>query len=135
MSDSPATYRAEQQFFVSLLEKGPQAWNDWRKENPNKRPSLDGVNISAIFSPKANVWIDKLNFREADLRSAILDGLNLYEPDFRGAKLNNAELKNSYISRGHFQGAELMWARFEQARVEECHFEPDRVGNEWKPTA
>jgi len=55
---------------LALLKKSVNAWNEWRKKNPEIRPDLSGVDLSG-----ANLF--RANLSEADLHKANLSGLDM----------------------------------------------------------
>lgn len=50
---------------VALLRKGVNAWNKWRKENPEVLPNIRGANLM-------NTSLVDANLRGADLKEPIL---------------------------------------------------------------
>jgi uncharacterized protein YjbI with pentapeptide repeats len=80
---------------VKLLKQGVEAWNKWRKENPNIRPDLSRAGLS-----------------RADLRGADLSGADLSHAVLSGAVLSHADLRRAVLSgavlrRAVFIGAVL----------------------------
>jgi hypothetical protein len=67
---------------VALLKQGVGAWNAWRNENPDIRPSLD----------------------EADLGGAEPSAADLSEADLEEANLNEAEPQRGEPQRGEPSG-------------------------------
>ena len=92
---------------LSLLkEQGVQAWNNWRKENPDVIPELEGASLEqqvlkGIDLRKANlreICLRSTNFIEANLTEANLTGANLSDANLTGA--NPAFLSHDDLSRG-----------------------------------
>jgi Pentapeptide repeats (8 copies) len=77
---------------IDRLMKGVDAWNAWRRKNPNIRPDLSETNLSgkdlrgAILS-------------EADLRRANLSGANLSNANLSRAGLRDTDLSGAILSR------------------------------------
>ena len=64
---------------LKLLNKGVEAWNEWRKNYPEIKPNLRGANLS-----KKNLAL--ADFSNADIRNTNFRGANLRGAKFRGAK-------------------------------------------------
>jgi hypothetical protein len=78
----------------ALLKQGVDAWNAWRKENPDIRPDLSGANLSG-----------------AALRRAHLYGANLSGADLSGADLSEADLSEAPLVSADLTGADLTGCR------------------------
>jgi hypothetical protein len=79
---------------LALIREGVDAWNAWRRENPDIR--------------EAN--LREANLREADLREADLRGANLSGADLRGADLLKANLREANLLKANLSGANLSGA-------------------------
>jgi hypothetical protein len=135
-----------------LKEKGVEAWNDWRKQNPEVRPNLreadlrkaylSGANLSGANLASAN--FDEAQLVGANLRSACLDKAAfswswLFGVDFRGASLRDAEfiwsdLRMADLSGVHFwmtdlRGSDLSGADLTKARFKNCSMGQTQLGN------
>jgi hypothetical protein len=75
---------------VALLRKGVNAWNKWRKENPEVLPNLRGANLM-------NTSLVDANLRGADLIGAYLGGADLRRTNFMGAYLIQVNLNGAYL--------------------------------------
>jgi uncharacterized protein YjbI with pentapeptide repeats len=64
---------------VAMLNKGVDAWNAWRKKNPDIRPDLSGANLF-----QANLGGAKLS--GADLQRATLVDTDLTGADLTGCR-------------------------------------------------
>ena len=67
---------------VSLLKKSVEEWNQWRNENPEVTPDLEGASLS------------KANLAGANLTKANLHMANLFETNLKGAKLQGVKNLN-----------------------------------------
>ena len=61
---------------LAILKQGVEAWNRWRKDNPNVEPDIRGA------------YLCKAKLKEADLRQA-----NLCKADLKEANLCHADLR------------------------------------------
>ncbi len=71
---------------LAILEKGVEAWNRWREENPRIRPDLSGANLRGANLNGANLSYANLNRAElsgADLSIANLFGMYIMEANLR----------------------------------------------------
>ena len=132
---------------LSILAKGLEVWNAWRKANPQEtidlsRADLHGFDLlspaleAAVargLIPKASGWsfimseiigydVMPLNLRSVNLRWANLEGANLRKADcagsdFSGASLRNAHLGRADLSKASFIGADLTGAVLRGAQM------------------
>jgi hypothetical protein len=75
---------------VARLRQGVEAWNQWRRENPNIRPDLSGAIL--IRANLSGADLRRVDLRHADLFGANLSGADLSEANLNGADLNYANL-------------------------------------------
>jgi uncharacterized protein YjbI with pentapeptide repeats len=85
---------------VAKLKRGVDAWNAWRKENPNIRPDLRDANLRGADLHMANL-------NDANLRGAILHMANLSGANLSGANLHTADLSGADLRRANLSGADL----------------------------
>jgi len=119
---------------VAQLKKGVDAWNAWRKENPNIRPdlsgadlmrqSLGGANLSGAILSAAK--LRRANLSGADLGGANLIFANLSLANLSGANLGAADLIWANLSGANLSGADLQYsplvnANFSDADITGCH--------------
>lgn len=105
---------------VEILKQGVDVWNEWREENPGVVPDLKNAVLLGIDLKGGHLW--RVDFRDAilqgaelqgaDFREAILHGsnlelTNLYRADFQRAELQRANLKDAYLRRAIFDDAIL----------------------------
>jgi uncharacterized protein YjbI with pentapeptide repeats len=105
---------------LKILERGVEAWNEWRREHRNVHPDLSFADLRGANLSSANLRGAYLNFahlRDANLRDANLRGTNLRDAhlsfaDLSGADLSDAHLRGADISDAHLRGADLRGADF-----------------------
>jgi hypothetical protein len=115
---------------VERLRQGIEAWNEWRKENPEVWLDLRHANLSGAYLWGANFGTAKLrgafprfaDLRFADLWDANLSRANLEGADLKGANLEGAGLKGANLSRANLEGADLRGARLFSANLGRTHF-------------
>lgn len=127
-----------------VLDKGVEAWNQWRKENPNIQPDLSrsdltGKKLDEADFTKVNfngtrfyeTSLYRVSFSESDLTNADLTGVNLFSSTLTRTILNKTILKRAYI-RGvsftestlidtDFTFAHLVETDFSKSTLEGCH--------------
>jgi hypothetical protein len=100
---------------LDILNKGVQAWNNWRQTEPHVRPDLCEVNLLGRKLAGCDLSHALLNFsnlREADLTSADLCGAYLHRSYLRLANLTSARLQDADVSGANLRGAQLDGADF-----------------------
>jgi TIR domain-containing protein/pentapeptide repeat protein len=122
-----------------LKEKGVEAWNEWRKANPEIRPDLKGVDFSGADISGAD--LSRATLSRADLSGTYLRGGKLIRADlgearFCGAHLRGADLTESYIpganlSRAHFSRANFSRVHLSDADLSDAHFRGAHFGTAW----
>jgi hypothetical protein len=88
---------ANSEQLAKILE-GVEAWNDWRKANPEIVPDLREADLSG--ADRQGAYLFKADFR----------GAFLFKADFRGAHLNKANLVTAYLLGADLGGADLRGA-------------------------
>jgi len=115
----------ENQRHFEIFRQGVDVWNKWRKEHPNEKPYLSGmnlwgggqfhgVNLSWAHLMGAGLrWSDfsKADFSRAHLSMANLKGACFNEANFTEANLSRANLKGSTFTGANFRGANLQGSR------------------------
>ncbi|MDA2919837.1 pentapeptide repeat-containing protein [Desulfobacterota bacterium AH_259_B03_O07] len=105
---------------LAILNKGTDAWNKLRKENPEIEPDfskadLSGADLSEVDLSGADLSGANLNLANlggANLSGADLSGANLNLADISGAHLNWAHLSGAYLYRANLSGSNLSRADF-----------------------
>jgi uncharacterized protein YjbI with pentapeptide repeats len=109
---------------VAMLKQGVDAWNKWRKENPDICPDLRGATVVGADLRGADLRAARLagadlgmaDMREANLSGAYLLGTDLHEArlgraDISGAYLRVANLSNANLDTANLRGADLNQAK------------------------
>jgi hypothetical protein len=103
---------------VYVLKQGVEAWNNWRRLNPDVRPSLRGAYLNGLPLCRLDLRDTDLRFaflfradlRGADLRGALLIGADLIQANLRSADLRGANLSGAYLSQANLDHANLRGA-------------------------
>jgi hypothetical protein len=94
----------------SILERGVEYWNDWRREHPDATPKLSGVNLTSLVLAGCNlerVKMQRANLSRADLTNANLRYADLERTDFRETNLKDATLRDANLKGADLSGASL----------------------------
>jgi len=108
---------------LKILEQGVAEWNIWREENPDVRPELSSTNLSQVrinYPGFEGANLCDANFRGADLRFSILNGVHLRGANLTGADLTGADLRRAHFSDAILLNATLFIANLSSARLEEA---------------
>lgn len=85
---------------LAILNKGVEAWNQWREEHLEMQPDLQGTDLTRVDLRKANL-------SRADLTGVDLRNVNLRKTNLEGADLKNANLEYAILRRVNLGGANL----------------------------
>jgi len=85
---------------LALLKQGVEAWNQWRRENPEARPDLSQANLTGAHLVEAD--LSDANLFWADLAHA-----NLHKADFSRASLFSANLSGANLHKAVLWDADL----------------------------
>jgi hypothetical protein len=124
---------------LAILEKGVEAWNHWRIENPSVVPDLRDADLrltdlSARFLRGANLGgarLARANLQVANLSRANLDKANLIEADLSRAVFTEASLNQAALAGATLAGASFMAADLSGALVEAADFTDSAIGFSW----
>ena len=102
---------------VRILEQGVRIWNQWRKENPEIKPDLSGIDIRRGNLNKIN--LSSTNLREATFFHVGLSGANLtlallFKANFEGSNLSRANLRGVHAHDVTFTYAKLTGAKLNE---------------------
>ncbi len=117
---------------LELLKQGANAWNAWRKKNPDTRANLSGAHLSGMNLSGANLRGTNLN--RADLSEATLSRADLSGATLNRAFLSGATLSGADLSRADLRGAKnLTREQIESAIINEHTQLPDYFKAEVDP--
>ena len=100
---------------LAELKKGVKHWNQWRKDNPDVKPDLSGLDITSKGVVGERLWDEedyRVNIRHANLSNAILKEANL-----EGANLEGANLEGANFDGADLEGANLQWTKLEGVNI------------------
>jgi uncharacterized protein YjbI with pentapeptide repeats len=97
---------------LEIIRKGVEAWNEWRKANPELLPDLSGAHLVQVFLGGAN-------FSGADLSRADFSNANLSSADLRETSVIGANLSLVRLSRADLRGADLRGTNLTGAILDE----------------
>jgi hypothetical protein len=83
---------ANQEHVERLRKSTTQEWNDWREENPQIIPDLEGADLN-------NGNFTGVNLRDSKLRGATFVNSYLEGVDLRGADIRDIVLTRAYIDK------------------------------------
>jgi hypothetical protein len=115
---------------VAKLKEGVEAWNNWRKENPDveldfRQADLHRVDVALINLSRANLSEANLggadllgtNLSKTSLIAANISGTKLHTADLSGANLSHASLFRANLYKANLSGANLRKAVLLEARL------------------
>jgi uncharacterized protein YjbI with pentapeptide repeats len=98
-----------------VFEKGVDAWNSWRKEHPDIKPDLDGVDAKKKDLQAINLQETSLkgaDFSKSNLTAANLCKANATGADFSGGTLHGADLSETCLNNSQFIRAKMRLTKF-----------------------
>jgi uncharacterized protein YjbI with pentapeptide repeats len=98
---------------LSLLKRGKESWNNWRREHPRIQPVLSGSDLSEASLVGFN--LSRANLSAADLNGATLNRADLSRADLTGASLFRADLSETSFFRANLSDATLSRANLSRA--------------------
>src|SRR5262245_8391224 len=102
---------------VALLKQGVDAWNAWRRENPDIRPDLRGASLVGADLKHGLHWVAGANLRGALVAGAELRNANLLRANLSGAYLLATDLRGAHLHGAHIDGADLRLANLSEANL------------------
>jgi hypothetical protein len=115
---------------LEVLRQGSDAWNTWRKQNPNvqvdlSRANLSMAHLSGAMLAEANLFeaslsrahLTRANLTRANLIEASLSGAFLSEANLSGANLTRANLSQAHLIEAYLSGAILSEAAIRAAEL------------------
>ena len=103
---------ANKKHFAKLKE-GVKIWNQWRENNRNIKPDLNGANLEGVNLNGANLEganLERANLRSANFELANLRSANLIGTNLELANLERANLRSSYLWSAKLKGVQLSGA-------------------------
>jgi len=114
--------------FFRLLTVGPEAWNKWKKENPDVRMDFSGHKFEGILTAHLyDLDFSGLDLTGAKLTSANLSRTNLagvhaWRTDFGGATLDDADLNGALLMQANLGSASIRGTNFSGAELSRTSF-------------
>ena len=99
---------------LDKLGEGPAAWNEWRRNNPDKPPMLAAVKAGVHFAPMSLADYD---FSYTNFTGAKLPGMNLRRANFHQAILAGADLSGAHLEGANFCRTDLYKTKFTKAHL------------------
>jgi uncharacterized protein YjbI with pentapeptide repeats len=104
---------------LAKLKEGVEAWNKWRKDNPEIKRDLTEANLAETnltevdlrktdlgYASLTGAVLERADLSEANLFGANLRKANLFGADLRGANLRRADLAEADLGAANFTVAE-----------------------------
>lgn len=120
---------------VEILLSGVENWNQWRLDNPDVQPDLEGVvlkdqNLENINLNGANLkgaqW-QNIGLDAALLEGAILIAVNWKKVSGVGADFSEADFTKAKLTNCDFRKADLRHTCFAETSMEGCNFSGARL--------
>ena len=112
--------------FLKILEKGVDAWNEWRRINYLSCPDLRRANLVRMQLP--GIVFTNVDLTEADLQYTNLKGADLSYAQLDNADLCPTNLIGANLEHAHLIGANLFSANLSRANLQ---FAKLRGANLW----
>ena len=100
---------------LEILQKGVEAWNQWREKRPWFQPDLSNADLHGADLCGAD--LSRTSLYGADLCRADLSKATLIRTDLRGANLRGSKLEKANLSDANLSGANLSDARIWKANL------------------
>ncbi|NEO72927.1 pentapeptide repeat-containing protein [Moorena sp. SIO3H5] len=104
---------------LAVLKRGIDAWNQWRRENPNLEPDLSEANLRGADLSRAD--LRRVNLIKADLNVTNLRGANLSEANLLEANLCLSNLIKANLNQANLCKAKLRSANLYKANLIEAN--------------
>jgi uncharacterized protein YjbI with pentapeptide repeats len=91
-----------EQLHLAMLNKGVNAWNQWREKRPEILPDLSNADLHAAILTGIDFRqtnLDGADLSNANLSSALLNFASLYQTNLSGAKLRYANLHRTCFNK------------------------------------
>jgi uncharacterized protein YjbI with pentapeptide repeats len=121
---------------LALLLKSKNAWNEWRKNNPDTRSDLSGAKLTGKKLSGANLSgadltkakLIRANLTRAKLSGAYLSGADLFAANLSAANLTGAKLNGAYLFGANLTKARLIRANLGRANLTRANLGGARLG-------
>jgi hypothetical protein len=113
--------------YLSILRKGINVWNDWRRRHLVIEPDLSGANLQGIDLSSAN--LGPADLIDANLRGVKLCGATLIGAKLKGAILMGADLRGANLHLADFSEVNLYGANLGGANLSGATFNRAFIGN------
>jgi hypothetical protein len=112
---------------LSILKQGVGAWNQWRDEHPEIRPTLDRAKLEGFY-------LVRVNLSHADLSGVKFGGANLTQADLEHANLQYADLSharllNAYLNEADLREASLICSEFTSTALRNAILKETNLGH------
>jgi uncharacterized protein YjbI with pentapeptide repeats len=113
--------------FFRLLSMGPEAWNNWKKENLGTYLDFSGHKFEGVLTAAlhdldfSQANISNAEFRSADLTRTNLSGAKAWNANFEGAILDHVDLAGALLMRANLVGASITGTDFSGADLKQAH--------------
>jgi uncharacterized protein YjbI with pentapeptide repeats len=122
---------------LEILERGTQAWNKWRKDNPSIKPNfrwadINGISLGNLYPvhyEEIGEHQPGANLAGADFHWANLGMANLIGADLSGANLCGANLSSAILEEADLSGADLSGTILNGARLAGASFNNALLGS------
>lgn len=111
---------------LQILEKGTEAWNQWRKDNPTVSPDLQGANLSGKDCCEINLSganLNQANLSRTFIRWANLSRAKLIGAQLTGTDLSGTNLEHVNLSQANLQGATMRWVDLSFANLTQANLQ------------
>ena len=109
----PNTMANEKQ--LEILNRGVDAWNEWREQNPDVAPDLVDANL--VGRTLIGINLQGADLSGANLRLATLSGANLSQANLTKADASRADLSNADFSGANLSMADLTRADMTESQL------------------
>ena len=109
--------------YLKIIKEGVTAWNNWRNNNPNIIPKLDGLDLSQMELKYIDIW----HIEPATILSAGSVSWDLIGIDFSNCSLKNVKFNKSDLASADFSNSDITGADFSEAQISEANFENSKL--------
>jgi len=113
---------------VELIKKGPEAWNQWREQNPDESIDLSGADLRGTALSKANLKganLKQAKLQFSNLAGALLGDANMEQARLQEANLQGAQLENANLKKCSLMESNLLNTNLQNADVQSAQFNED----------